>query len=458
MATVEESVQIKASQLELIELTVNEIKMAVGDGHYWIGTPKYLSFVWGQPNDNPSTKTHPQGNNFGFLCCNGTSTNFSKPVGFLIKGELEITELIDSKAKSSVKRIRTTALVKEGEYFGLFESIANLKGKWRIRAGVANIYISNKLGSSKLWSKLGYISRTNSTIGKVLSKYSTFAFSSDAENVTVDSRIDATFRAKADASYDFSALLKFAIESQQFDEDILDLQILIFDAEKITSAALLNRLQKKTIEQLTSVLYQNGLESAFPDLLSTKQLKKLSDKRGYAALVSILRGYTPIFIPILAENDDFFKLIDLKFPKNKHESHSSDIHVFKPSYLSSISSGLLIFGLNNSLAYSDFDDAIRTLKGITSQEVNDKLQLSVDSFENLAKDNKDYGYKVKVKIDNKKFLIYRTDIAKDKNFSGLIAKLFKTEVWPYEWNKTFNQVLIFLPPDFYETINLSNQV
>jgi hypothetical protein len=456
MARVKERVPTSVPTSQAIEVTVNEIKAAVGEGNYWIGTPEYLSFVWGQQNDNPQTKTGNGGNDFGFLCCDGSSARFSKPVGFLIKGELEITELIDSKAKSSVKRIRTTALVKEGEYFGLFESIANLKGKWRIRAGVANIYISNKLGSSKLWSKLGFISRANGTIGKVLSKYSTFVFSSDSEDVTVDSRIDATFRTKADASYDFSALLKFAIDAQQCEMSTPDLKIMIFDVDKIRDVTLLSNLQKKTIGQLTSVLYQNGLESAFPDLLSTKQLKKLSDKRGYAALVSILRGHTPIFIPILAKNDDFFKLIDLKLPKNKHQSHSSDIHVFKPSYLSSTSSGLLIFGLNNSIAYSDFDDAIRTLKSITNKQVNDRLQLSVDSFENLAKNNKDYGYKVKVNIDSKNFFIYRTDIAIDKTFTKLIARIFETDILSYEWNKTFNQVLIFFPATLYESISQSN--
>lgn len=157
---------------------------------------------------------------------------FKEPVGQVLTGILEVNEEFLSE-RNGVPRRHTTALIKPGNMFGLFEA-SGLRGTWQITSGVTRFLIlDTPMGTTK--------------------------YAHHYHLAGVSESLRHTLMCIRKATFDYSELF-----NRQAHKDVAAgwvTKLLVFDLAQVPKdAALFGKLQARTIEQLKSLIYQNPPE------------------------------------------------------------------------------------------------------------------------------------------------------------------------------------------------------
>jgi hypothetical protein len=242
-----------------------------------------------------------------------------KPIGLVLDGALEVTERFGAAPHH---RIRTTKILRPGEFFALFESVGGLRGQWEITSGVQRFLISNRLGNHRSLSRAGWN-----------------GISEDQLN---------TLKHGKQASYDYAELVHYAMEPAAGDADSAAQEIaawqstiLVFDMARIRDNEALIILYQAAVDQLVSLARQNPADAMYEDQPEVQV--SAEEQRAAAALDAILSDDVPIFA--LHETGDAeygpFDQIKQRLQKRLTESRDAGpdalrIHLWIPDYWSRI--------------------------------------------------------------------------------------------------------------------------
>lgn len=274
---------------------------------------------------------------------------FEKPVGLVLRGVLEVSEEFLSE-KEKVLRFHTTALIKPGNLFGLFEA-CGLRGTWQITSGVTRFLIVDTRMGTNRFARHFHLSSAPDSLRR-------------------------TLLCQTRASFDYRELFTGPAHREVTKEWFAS--VLMFDLERVSSdTALFSKLQARTIQQLKSLIYQNPPEGIWfrnkaslqRDRDQSTDDKEVSDLwddqenvRHTGILGAMLQGDIPLFRLARPPEDEAMlpvqKLIDSLYRDSALRPQK--IPIFLPDYMSPDRAGepfLYINALSNVLN-------LRTLQNI----------------------------------------------------------------------------------------------
>ena len=241
----------------------------------------------------------------------------ARPIGIVLQGALEVTERF---VYGSTVRRRTTAILRKGDFFGLFEVFGGLEGFWEITAGVQRFLISCPLGNAIMLKRRGWKDVGNSQL--------------------------LTLQHRRDADYDYSDFIRYAFSQpnrHQNEVSEWQCQIVLFDFEKINDPEVEALLLRAVVAQLASLARQNPPDALFEESGRTKHTAE--HLRVSATLDAILADHIPVFGAYTSEHEvygPFTHLLEslraLRIHNCPNETCSRPIEFWVPEYWSRIKS------------------------------------------------------------------------------------------------------------------------
>jgi hypothetical protein len=281
-------------------------------GKLWISETSYGQIIWSNQKINISDKH-----------------KFKNPIGIVLNGALEITE---SFFAGDVERKRTTAILRKGDFFGLFEAFGDLHGYWEITSGIQRFLIADniKINNNSINSSLKNISQ----------------------------QLKRTLLHHPNADYDYSELINRVFQSIPDNKINLipwSCKLVLFDLDQINDdPPALIYLQQAAVKQLVSWVRQNPSNALLPNTKIDNDNSILHQR-----FDSTLHGILNDDIPILSsynpdKHDEYgpFKLIyksinssenENDLPNNIEQSNKKNVSIWIPEYWSRINKSDAIY-------------------------------------------------------------------------------------------------------------------
>jgi hypothetical protein len=238
---------------------------------------------------------------------------YNSAIGVVLEGCLQITEVLTKAVNKyqttkkpgipkTVDREAVTAILRPGAFFGLFESLADLRGNWTIRSGLSNILITgSSIGDSDLFSDQELFECFENSL-----KHNTLA------------------------TYDYKQLIQHCIDKGKLTKE--KTTILLFDFCAIEDKGLIAMIYNEAIMQLSSFIKENPYNTFI-----NYHLDGISgiDIRSVFLLHSIMSGYIPVF-RLLDKNNRMYCALEKIFTEKQTEAKKNEfrIHVFESAYVS----------------------------------------------------------------------------------------------------------------------------
>ncbi len=242
-----------------------------------------------------------------------------EPIGIVLQGALEVTERF---VYGNAVRTRTTAILRAGDFFGLFEVFGSLKGFWEITAGVQRFLITCPLGNRISLTRNGWKD-----------------FSTSLQ----------TLQHRKDADYDYSDFIRYALSQPNSNQDQVSewqCKIFLFDFNKVRDSdpEIETLLLRVVAKQLTSLARQNPPDAMFAESARAKDTAE--HLRVSATLDAILADHIPVFGAYTSDHNTygpfnrmFEALCALRTDKNpKNHPCIRPVEFWVPEYWSRVKS------------------------------------------------------------------------------------------------------------------------
>lgn len=424
-------VDLKALSSEAIEV----VRWITSSDNWTMWNLNYQDEVWANAQRAPAFPSQ--------------ASAYRRPVGLVLQGVLEVTEEFEAKDRKNRPtgewRRRTTALIESGNFFGLFESVANLYGPWKIHSGISNVFISNRMGDRRSWVDRREDDTTNWDMEGELTH-----------------ELVATLKDHVGASFDYRPFIQRALTVPGTNHPKPTSAVLLFDSAAIDRLSpLWHYLQDATIRQLASFARQRAWHTfSLPTVPAAQNeemlLKNLranpqyeAYQRVHAALEAMAKGQVPLFRPLQYGSDVDKSAVPAialqKYRPLGEKAHP--LHVFMPSYYRGQNAHAYVHELNHDFDITRVRNYLSAINKLKSKSL---LGLKVEELT--------FGGKYWVEFDAKislgpsdgntvKFGLTRIKRAKGKDIP--IPEHFKLpmepEVDPYSWFPRLRDMLIIYP-------------